>query len=99
MLHGTLPPTPTNKVKNGVWWLRILWARITSFNRRIRSLGFQLSYRILRALRVEGKPKYVKSSLQGEPDSHWNLILPQISIYKVVSIDSLKLQMGGGEPF
>ena len=44
---------------------------------------------------MEGKPKYVKSGLRGEPDSHWNLILPQISIYKVVSIDSLKLQIAG----
>ena len=35
----------------------------------------------IRALLVEGKPKYEKSGLRREPDSHWNLILPQISIY------------------
>jgi hypothetical protein len=29
------------------------------------------------ALLVEGKPKDVKSGLRGEPDAHWNLILPQ----------------------
>jgi len=50
----------------------------------------------IRALLVEGKPKYEKSGLRRETDSHWNLILPQIKFSKVVSIDSLKLQNGGG---
>ena len=44
---------------------------------------------------MEGKPKDGKSGLRREPDSHWNLILPQIKFSKVVSIDSLKLQNGG----
>ena len=44
---------------------------------------------------MESKPKDVGSGLRGEPDAHWNLILPQIKFSKVVSIDSLKLTMGG----
>ena len=40
-------------------------------------------------------PKDVRSGLRREPDTHWNLILPQISLYKVVSIDSLKLPRKG----
>ena len=44
---------------------------------------------------MEGKPKYVKSGLRGEPDAHWNLILPQIDLYKVSNLYSLKLQMEG----
>ena len=46
----------------------------------------------------EGKPKDVKSGLRREPDAHWNLILPQIRLYKVVSIDSLKLPRKGHAP-
>ena len=48
--------------------------------------------RFVRALLVEGNPKDVNTGLRGEPDTHWNLILPQIICYIVV-LKVLKLPM------
>ena len=63
-------------------------------NSSIRYSGFVESYNcktvnfrlvsVFRALLVEGLPKDVTSDLQGESDPHWNLILPQLNLYKVV---------------
>ena len=47
--------------------------------------------RFVRALLVEGNPKDVNTGLRGEPDTHWNLILPQIICYIVV-LKVLKLR-------
>ena len=37
---------------------------------------------------MEGKPKDVRSGLRREPDTHWNLILPQLNLIysSVVSV-------------